>query len=135
MERNEAVTRNKCLEVVCDNAPEFVGANCAFQKFMENKAKIVPSTPHTPNENAEAKNANRRQQGISDAILLKSKLGVQYWAEANRFTHWISGFTLRTIGKTTKTINTWYYGNHKKPSISHVKTFGCITFVFIPKSQ
>ena len=60
MERNEVVTRNKCLKVVCDNAPEFIGANCAFRKFMENKgAKIVPSTPHTPNENAEAENANR----------------------------------------------------------------------------
>ena len=27
MERNKAVTGNKCLKVVCDNTPEFVGAN------------------------------------------------------------------------------------------------------------
>ena len=128
----KAQTGNQCKEIICDNAPEFIGKNCPFRKhFEELGGKILPSTPHIPSENGIAELGNRRRREISDALLIQSRLGKTFWAETNRMAHILIGKQLKTINGTTKTIDEWFCG--QKPLLSDIHAFGCLAYAWIPK--
>jgi hypothetical protein len=66
---------------------------------------------------------------VARAILLDAKLPVRFWGEAV-----ITAYYLRNripIGPNEKTPEEAYSG--KRPNIRHLRAYGCIAYIYVPK--
>ena len=127
----EIQTGRSIKKVRSDNGGEYCSA--AMEEFCKKKGiQHQYTTPYTPEQNGVAERFNRTITENMRAMLYHAKLPKKFWAEAintavylkNRSPHsYLDGLTPFEI----------FHG--QKPNLSHLRVFGCLTTVHIPKQQ
>lgn len=99
--------------------------------WSEGKGNISIETPYTPEQNEVAERYNRTIVQMVRSMLVWAKLPHSFWGEAAMTANY-----LRNILPTTKDDKSpeelW---TGQKPGISHLRTFGCLVHVHIPKKN
>jgi len=112
-----------------DNAPEFTSKQ--FSKFLlDNGIKAEYTAFHTPQQNSSVETSFSYIKQDALAILKWSRLPKQYWTYA-----WMHAIYVRNrmvARGRSKTRFEIFTGT--KPSLAHLKTFGCAAFVHVPKA-
>ncbi|KAG8487897.1 hypothetical protein CXB51_018808 [Gossypium anomalum] len=114
-----------------DNGTEYLSKR--FQKLCE-QAEIHHqlTTVYTPQQNGVSERKNRTVMDMAKCLLFQSKLPNKFWAEAvNISVHLLNKPPTHAV-KEKKPFEAWY---GLKPSISHLKVFGCVCYVLIPAER
>ncbi len=125
--RAERFLDKKIVSVRTDGGLEF--CNKEFENFLQGEGIAHEKTnPYSPEMNGVAERFNLTALDGVKAMLNSSGLSQKFWAEA------LSCFSYvwnRVCHKDTKTPSELYSG--RKPSVSHLKKFGCLAYVGVPK--
>jgi hypothetical protein len=127
----ETQTGKKIKILRTDNGLEFCNKELDSQL---RKAGIIHQTSntYTPQQNGLAERMNRTLVEKARCMLFESNLPKYFWAEAISTAAYIYNRspTRSVTGKTPE--EAW---SNKIPDISHMKTFGCMAMVHIPKEK
>src|SRR5579871_6860655 len=121
----------KIKRIRSDNGEEFT-----FKKFKQHlqDCGIQHETivPYTPQQNGVSERSNRTIVERAKSMLYASGLGYEFWGEAVTTIVYLKNRnpTTAIIGKTP--YEAWF---GKKPSLNHLRTFGCIAYAHIPKEK
>lgn len=120
----------KIKSIRTDNGREFVNEN--FRKQLkESGISHQKTVPYNPQSNGKVERANRVLLDRARTILNDSKLPPEFWAEAIATACHVSNLTPRK-GKTNTPFEL-FFGH--KPSLEHLRVFGCVVFFYIPKQH
>ena len=122
-------TGNEFLTLRTDNGGEFICQE--LQKFLEENAiSHEKSAPYCPETNGVIEREMRTVKEAARTMLLNAKAPEFLWSEAVGTAVYILN---RLLSKRSpdKTPYERIYG--KKPTLSHVRTFGCIAYVHVDK--
>jgi hypothetical protein len=86
---------------------------------------------YTPEQNGVSERLNRSLISVARAMLLDAKLPIRFWGEAVTTASYLRNRT--PISPEGKTPEEAYSG--RKPSIGHLKAYGCIAYAYVPKEQ
>ena len=116
---------NSIKQIRSDHGGEF--QNAKFDKFCEKHGIIHSySAPRTPQQNGVVERKNRSLEELARTMLNESNLPKYLWADVVYIASYVLNRTLiRHILKETP--YELYKG--RKPSISHLKVFGCKCFI------
>ncbi|GBN73143.1 Retrovirus-related Pol polyprotein from transposon TNT 1-94 [Araneus ventricosus] len=126
----ERQLNRKIKRIRTDNGMEFIS-----KEFTENLKssgiKVERTNIYCPEMNGVAERYNRTALEGVRSLLNEGKLPANMWAEALlAFTYLKNRFIHR---KTNKTPLELWCG--KKPSIRHIKRYGCLAFAYVPKAH
>lgn len=113
-----------------DRGGEYV--NLEMKKYLrEEGIELQLSAPYSSQQNGIAERKNRYLIEMIRCMLIDANLPNKYWGEAAMTANYIENLIL------TKSINKIPYEvwNKRKPSVNHLKTFGSIAYVHIPKEK
>src|SRR6187397_971030 len=118
-------TGNHLIHLRSDHGTEF--ENSKFDEFCnEYGTDHNFSAPRTPQQNGVVERKNRSLEEMARTMLIASGLPRNFWAEAvNTACYILNRVTIRSI--INKTPYELFKG--RKPSISHLRAFGCKCFV------
>ena len=111
-----------------DNGGEFISS--AFKLWLSDRSiRFESSAPHTPEQNGVAERANRTIFEAGRSLLYAKHVPLELWGEAIA----CAVYSLNRVSnsKSTTTPHELWYG--QKPNISHLRIFGSVAFVHIPK--
>lgn len=109
----------KCLR--SDNGREYI--NAKFESFFKQHGiRHQTTVSYTPQQNGVAERANRTLVEMSRCMLEASKLPQSLWSEALNTATYIRN---RSPTKLIKGITPYERWSGRKPSVSHLKVFGC----------
>jgi len=114
-----------------DNGTEY--ANYDFKQYLEeNGIEVEFTAPYTPQQNGRAERDNRTIVESARSMLFNTKLSRCLWAEAVN-----TAIYLLNRMQTTQTPNSTPYELWfgQKPTLNHVKVFGCEAFVHVPDQK
>ncbi|GBP34018.1 Retrovirus-related Pol polyprotein from transposon TNT 1-94 [Eumeta japonica] len=113
-----------------DNGKEFV--NKEFDNYL-NKAGIVhqKSNPYTPEQNGLAERFNRTVVEKARCLLFDAEMDENFWAEAANTAVYLQNRIVSANLNGTP-FEMW---NGVKPDISHLKVFGSVMMMHIPKEK
>jgi hypothetical protein len=116
-----------------DNGGEY--RDGGLNEFLHEKGTRITSTvAHTPQHNGTAERANRTVFEKARSMLHTAGLPTSFWAEAAlTVVHVLNRTPGEGGGDPSKTPYEVFYG--VKPSVSHLRTFGCDVFVHVPESE
>ncbi|UYV78056.1 hypothetical protein LAZ67_15003332 [Cordylochernes scorpioides] len=129
--RRENETNLKVKAIRTDNRGEFINED--LNQFLTEKGiKHELTTPYSPRSNGIAERANRTILDKVSTMLLDANLPLKLWGEAANTAAYIHNIT-PTKPKEKKTPMELWTG--RKPSVRHLKTFGCQAYykIFHPK--
>ncbi|UYV65276.1 hypothetical protein LAZ67_3003777 [Cordylochernes scorpioides] len=131
VKRVRTETGNKIKRFRTDNGTEFVNKN--FSDYLKSLGIVHELTaPYTPEQNGIAERDNRTIVESARCLLHGRKMPLELWAEAvNTAVYLLNRCTTKVLGNSTP-YEIWY---KRKPSILHLKTFGCNAYVHIPKDN
>ena len=114
-----------------DNGGEFCGNE--FEEFYK-KCGISrqKTTPYTPQQNGVAKRMNMTLMEKSRSMLSGARLGQEFWAEAVSTTCYLVNRSPSSALDDTNRHEVW---SGKKPSLQHLRVFGCDAYVHVPKEN
>ena len=119
----------KVKKIRSDNGTEF--CNDKLKKFFHEKGiDHQLTTPYTPKSNGLAERANRTILDGARAILIDSKLPIKFWAEAVATTTYLKNHSLV---KPNEKLTPEEKFTGRKPSVKHLRIFGCECHYWIPK--
>lgn len=127
----EKQTGCKIKKLRSDNGKEYV--NKRMEEYLQNKGIIHQlSAPYTPEQNGVAERANRTIVEKVRSIIYDAGLEKKFWAEAVNTIVYLKNRspTIALVNETPE--EAWC---KEKPSVNHLRIFGCKAFVQIPKSQ
>lgn len=127
----EKKTGRKLKTLRTDNGGEYTSAD--FETYLRQEGVRHQKTiPKTPEQNGASERLNRTIVEAVRSMLCDSKLDQKFWAEATS-----TAVYLRNISYTsTLKHKTPFEALHgKKPSVKHLRTFGCIAFSHVPKDE
>lgn len=103
-----------------------------FKQFYSKHGILHQTTaPYTPQQNGVAERMNRTITDRICCMLLDSGLGQEFWAEAaNTAIYLINRMPCRDKIESPEGI--W---SNEKPSLKHLRVFGCRAFAHIPKQK
>ncbi|KAG8496293.1 hypothetical protein CXB51_009141 [Gossypium anomalum] len=129
MVENQIGCRIKTLRT--DNRAEYLSKR--FKRLCE-QAGIYHqlTTVYTPQQNGVCERKNRTVMNIARCLLFQSKLPNSFWAEAVNSSVYLLN-RLPTHAVKDKTPFEAWYG--LKPSVSHLKVFGCVCYVVVPAER
>ena len=111
-----------------DRGGEF-SSNAFLQYLSDNNIRRELTTSYTPEQNAVAERSNRTiMEGVRSS-LYHSQLPMSFWAEAVVYIVYTLNRTCSRVHGDTTPFEL-YTGI--KPSLSHMRPFGCPVFVYIP---
>lgn len=120
-----ADTKQQVRKVFPDCGPEIV--NNRMKDFLiANSAISVTSAPFHPSQNGIIGRDNRTLLDAVRAMLFEKKLPSYLWGEASQTAIYILNRTSNTITKTETPIELY---SGEKPSLKHVRIFGCLAFM------
>ena len=126
--RVELDSAKRLVRLRCDNAKEYV----KFERVIQAEGILVEYTsPYTPEQNGVAERYNRTIVQIVRAMLIGAKLPQKFWREAAKTANYLRNFL--PSGHDTQSPEELWSG--KTPSITHLRTFGCLVHVHIPKER
>lgn len=113
-----------------DNGREFVNRN--FENLFREKGIVHQRTvAYNPQSNGIAERMNRALLEKARAMLIDAELPNEFWAEAIMTAAYLKNLTpTRATGGRTP-IEVW---RGKKPTVSYLKAFGCMTYYYVPKN-
>ncbi|UYV67996.1 hypothetical protein LAZ67_5002745, partial [Cordylochernes scorpioides] len=131
VKRVRTETGNKIKRFRTDNGTEFL--NKKFSDYLKSLGIVHELTaPYTPEQNGIAERDNRTIVESARCLLHGRKMPLELWAEAvNTAVYLLNRCTTKVLGNSTP-YEIWY---KRKPSILHLKTFGCNAYVHIPKDN
>jgi hypothetical protein len=129
---SENITGKKIKILRSDNGGEYMSGN--FTKYCSNKGILQQTTaPYTPEQNGVAERLNRTVVESARCLLKQQGLGNHLWAEAIATAVYLKN---RSPTKALKDFNVpeevW---TGRKPSVKHLRIFGCDAYVHVPKDQ
>ena len=122
----------KCVKILrTDNGGEFTSKE--FLQFCREKGiQCQYSNPYTPEQNGMAERLNRTLAEEMRAILYHAQLPKQYWAEAISTAAYLKNRSPHSALNGKTPYETWH---EKKPNLSHLRVFGCLSTVHVPKQK
>ncbi|KAG8488558.1 hypothetical protein CXB51_016286 [Gossypium anomalum] len=101
-----------------------------FQKLCE-QAGIHHqlTTVYTPQQNGVYERKNRTMLDMARCLLFESKLPSKFWAEAVNTSVYLLNRLHTTAVKEKTPFEAWH---DLKPTVSHLKVFGCVCYTLIP---
>lgn len=122
----ELQSNHKLLALRSDNAQEY--KSLGDSTLTPDGIAVELTTVYTPEQNGVSERLNRSLITMARSMLLKAKLPARFWGYAV-----IAACYLRNrmaIGPEDKTPEEAFTG--RKPSTTHLRTFGCIAYAHIP---
>uniref|UniRef100_A0A251S6V1 Putative zinc finger, CCHC-type, Ribonuclease H-like domain, GAG-pre-integrase domain protein n=1 Tax=Helianthus annuus TaxID=4232 RepID=A0A251S6V1_HELAN len=114
-----------------DRGGEYCGHE--FQNFLkENGIHHQLTTSYTPQQNGVAERKNRTLMELSRSMMKMKELPNMYWAEAVSCATYLLN---RTITKSVPELTPQEVWSGRKPNVDHLRIFGCIAYVHIPKQN
>ncbi len=89
------------------------------------------TAPYTPEQNGVAECTNHMIIEGTLAMLTSSRLPKQFWAEAASTFVYLSNHCMNATSKVTP-YELWH---GKAPDVSHLRVFGCLTYIHVPKEK
>ena len=125
----ENQTEKKIKALRTDNGGEFFKKE--FEEFCK-KCGIArqKTTPYTPQQNGVAEIMNRTLMEKARSMLSGTGLGQEFWAEVVETAYYLVNRSPSSALEDKTPHEVW---NGKKPSISHLRVFGCDAYVHVPK--
>lgn len=104
-----------------------------FKSYLKGKGIVHQTTvAYTPQQNGVAERMNRTLVESARAMIANADLGRKYWAEAiNTAAYVRNRVPTSSLGNITP-YERWY---GRKPSVAHLKVFGCIAYAHVPDEQ
>jgi hypothetical protein len=121
-------TRQTVKVIRTDRGGEFV--NKAATKFYDESLIYHELTaPYNPEQNGAAKLENRTVMELVRSMIHSRNVPPKFWAKATHTAVYVLNKTLsRTLPRTP--FESWY---QRKPSLSHLHTFGCPAYIYAEK--
>ena len=126
---NQTSKKIKCLRT--DNGGEFCSTE--FEQFCKEQGiERHKTTPYTPQQNGVVERMNRTLMEKARSMLSGAGLEQRFWAEAVATACYLVNRspTSALVGKTPMEV--W---SGKKPSIRHLRVFGCEAYAHVPKEK
>lgn len=124
----------KISKLKCDNGGEYTSHD--FKSLCkENGICIEYTSPYTPEQNGTAERFNRTLIDKARAMIEDAQIHRRFWGEAvltSNYLHNRSPTNSLKNNKSATPAELWF---GRKPNISHLKVFGCIAYVHIPKEK
>ena len=114
-----------------DNGGEFIGERYSSD-ILENGAKKTTTVPYTPNQNPLAEGAFWKIFSTVRSVLIHAGLPKNLWAHAYVFAAYVLNRIPRIL-RDKRVCSSYELLNKRKPSLHHIKVFGCLTHVLIEK--
>ncbi|XP_010496878.1 PREDICTED: uncharacterized protein LOC104773906 [Camelina sativa] len=112
------------------------GGEYTSHKFKEHLAKhgILHQTscPYTPQQNGVAERKNRHLMEVARSMMFHSHVTRRYWGDAVMTACYLIN---RTPTKVLNDLSPFEVLNKFKPSLDHLRVFGCVCFVLVPGEQ
>jgi hypothetical protein len=124
--------KKKIIKVLrIDNGGELCGNE--FEGFCK-KCSIERknNTPYTPQQNEVAERMNKTLMEKTRCMLSGAGLGQEFWVEAVGIACYLIN---RSPSSTLDEKTPHEVWNGKKPSLTHLRVFGCDAYVHIPKEN
>ena len=127
----ENQTKKKIKALRTDNGGEFCKKE--FEEFYK-KCGIArqKTTPYTPQQNGVAERMNRTLMEKARSMLSGTGLGQEFWAEAVETACYLVNRSPSSALEDKTPHKVW---TGKKPSLSHLRVFGCDAYVHVPKEK
>lgn len=118
----------KVVRFRCDNAKEYIKS----ERLIKTEGiQMEYTSTYTPEQNGVAERYNRTVVQIVRAMFTWAGLPVTFWAEAAKTANYLRNRLPSGEDKMCPE-ELW---SAKKPSVDHLKTFGCLVHVHIPKEK
>lgn len=119
----------KCLRT--DHGGEYESKH--FVNYCKSLGIVKQLTvPYNPAQNGVAERKNRMLQDAARVMLKSAGVARAYWAEAITTAGCIQN---RLPGKATRNRTPYELWHGRKPSIQHLRVFGCIAYSHIPQKR
>jgi len=106
-----------------------------FTEYLKSEGILKETTtPYTPQSNGVVERANRTIMERVRCMLDDAGLSKKYWAFAVSVAVYLKNRT-PTRSVVGKTPHEAWHGSGKKPSLKHLRVFGCLAFVHVPKEK
>lgn len=127
---NQSETRIKRLRT--DGGGEFL-----LKEFIklcqESGIHREVTTPYTPQQNGVAERRNRTLVEMARSMLKEKSLSNKFWAEAIATSTYLQNrLPSKPLEKGVTPLEVW---SGKKPSVNHLKIFGCVCYVHVPNEK
>jgi transposase InsO family protein len=127
----ENLSERKIKILRSDNGGEYTSKEFAnFCKDVGIKRELT--TPYNPQQNGVAERKNITIMEVVKTMIHDQDLPMYLWEEATKTTVYVQN-RLSHSALGFKTLEEMFSG--KKPEVSHLKIFGCLVFVHIPKEK
>ena len=114
-----------------DNGGEY--ASDKFTKFCANKGILHEFTvPYCPQQNGVAERLNRTIMQGARSMLYQAKLPLEFWAEACSTAVCLHNRSPTAASKDETPFHCLF---GRRPDISNLRVFGCVSYVHVPDSQ
>ena len=113
-----------------DNGGKFISH--IFKIWLSSKGiRLETSAPHTPEQNGVSKRVNRTVVDACRCLLHAKHLHLELLgtAVANAV------YTLNRVSNNISPITPFQMWHHEKPDVSHLRIFGTISYIHIPKAE
>lgn len=129
--RYENDLNRKLKKVRNDNGTEFT--NKEFENYINRRGiKHERTVAYNPQSNGVVERSNRILLDKSRTLLIDAQLPMNFWAEAVATATYLRNVSLSKGGNNKTPIEMW---SSKKPTVSYLKIFGCLTYYYLPKVQ
>ena len=114
-----------------DNGGEYTSH--AFKSYLAQHGIVhQTSCPYTPQQNGVAERKNRHLMEVARSMMFHANVPKRFWSDAVVTACYLIN---RIPTKVLKDISPYEVLNQNRPSIHHLRVFGCACFVLIPREQ
>lgn len=131
----KAMTERQCNEKLktlrTDRGGEFISKD--FNNFCEEQGiRRELTAPYTPEQNGIAERKNRTIVEMARCMLKTKDLADEFWAEAVATAIYVLNLSPTKAVWNMTPYEAWY---ESKPSVNHLRIFGCICYALIPSGR
>lgn len=127
----ENITNQRIKVLRTDNGGEY--CSTAFDRLLAQCGiGRQKSPPYTPEHNGVAERANRTVVESARSMLHGAGLGYSYWAEAVMTAVYLRN---RSPSSALKNITPFQAWTGEKPSVAHLRVFGCKAYAHVPDER
>ena len=111
-----------------DNGGEYIGQ--AFKQHLSQYGILhQTSCPYTPQQNGVAERKNRHLMEVARSMMFQANVPKKFWSDAVATACYLINRTPTLILKGQSPFEVL---NKHKPSLEHIRIFGCLCYVLIP---
>ncbi|KAL4355035.1 hypothetical protein GQ457_06G000650 [Hibiscus cannabinus] len=127
-EKIESELDEKIMCLRTDNGKEYLSTEFTIY-LQEHKIRRQLTCPNTPQQNGVAERKNRHLVETCRSMLHAKNVPGRFWAECMKTTAYvINRLPQAKLGSISPHEKLWKI----KPTVSHLKVFGCVCYVFVP---